>query len=163
MRPLRVLIADDDGRFREALESFLSHLSEFEVAGTAGDGEEAVRLHAGLAPDVVLMDVVMPRCDGIEATQRILAADPSARVIALTSGRDRRALALCLAAGATGCLMKDRDLARLAPLMIALATAGRLTPPAGRGEPAASEPRPAAAPAPPAPPGPPCPEPPTVR
>jgi DNA-binding NarL/FixJ family response regulator len=164
MRPLRVLIADDDDRFREALATFLARLTGIEVAGVAADGEEAVRLHAQLAPDVALIDVVMPRCDGIEATQRILVADPSARVIALTSSRDRRALALCVAAGAIGCLTKDRDLARLAPLMIALAAAARsLTPPAGRDEPAASGPRRAAARVRPGQTAPPRPRPPTGR
>jgi DNA-binding NarL/FixJ family response regulator len=137
MRPLRVLIADDDEGYREALATFLGRLDGIAVAGAARDGEEAVGLHAALAPDIVLMDVVMPRCDGIEATQRILAANPSARVIALTSGRDRRALALCLAAGAIGCLTKDSDILRLAPLMITLAAAGGLTPPGDRDEPAA--------------------------
>ena len=163
MRPLRVLIADDDDRFREALLGLLDRLEGIEVAGVAADGEEAVRLYSDVAPDVVLMDVVMPRCDGIQATRRILAAQPSARIIALTSGRDRRALALCLAAGAHGCLTKDRDTTRLAPLMIALAAAGALIPRDDRAEPAASAPRPVEGPAPPGPLAPPCPPPPTAR
>jgi DNA-binding NarL/FixJ family response regulator len=119
--PVRVLLADDDRGFREALAEALG--AHVEVVGMAADGAEAVERYRALAPEVVLMDVVMPRCDGIEATRRILALDPEARIVALTAGEDRRALALCLAAGARGCLRKD-SLA-LAPLMLALAAAGR--------------------------------------
>jgi DNA-binding NarL/FixJ family response regulator len=114
---VRVLLADDDPAFRAALAQALG--AQAEIAGAAGDGAEAVELYRTVAPDVVLMDVVMPRCDGIEATRRILALDPEARIVALTGGDDHRALALCLTAGARGCLRKDSLV--LAPLMLALA------------------------------------------
>ena len=71
------------------------------------------------------MDVVMPVCDGVEATKRILAADPVAWVVAMTADDDYRALALCLAAGANGCLRKDPDAVALASLVLALSGALR--------------------------------------
>jgi DNA-binding NarL/FixJ family response regulator len=119
---LRVLIADDDDGFRGALAELLSTRG-VDVVGTARDGREAVERFRALAPDVVLMDVVMPVCDGIEATRQIVALDPHARVVALTAGDDHRALALCLAAGAKGALKKIPDSIALAPLMLALAGA----------------------------------------
>ena len=131
--PLRVLVADDDDAFRRALTAALDGVGRVEVVGAARDGREAIELFSELAPDVVLMDIVMPRCDGIAATREILATDPGARIIALTSADDYRALALCLAAGATGCLKKDGGTLALAPLMISLhgarAPAKRTDPP----------------------------------
>jgi DNA-binding NarL/FixJ family response regulator len=126
--PLRVLVADDDAAFRNVLEVALAAAAGIELVGSAGDGLEAVRLYEERRPDVVLMDVVMPHCDGIEATKRIIAIDPSARVIALTGVEPHRMLTLCLAAGAKGALRKDPDTVALAPLMLALALADRATP-----------------------------------
>jgi DNA-binding NarL/FixJ family response regulator len=122
---VRVLIADDDDAFRRALADLLTAFGHVDVVGSARDGREAVELFSALGPDVVFMDVVMPVCDGIEATRRILARDPDARIVALTAGDDHRALALCLAAGAKGCLKKAPDTITLAPLMLALAGARR--------------------------------------
>ena len=121
--PLRVLIADDDDEFRQTLAQLLEAGGHAAVVGSARDGAEAVELFAKLEPDVVLMDVVMPGCDGIEATKRIVARDAHARVVALSAGDDHRALALCLAAGARGCLRKSADALALAPLIVALAGA----------------------------------------
>ena len=126
--PLRVLIADDDDDFRRALEANLLDVAGIELVGSARDGLEAVRLFAELAPDVVLIDVVMPRCDGVEATKQILAIEPGARVIALTGAEDGRMLALCIAAGARGCLKKGPDAIPLVPLMLALAPAASRAP-----------------------------------
>jgi CheY-like chemotaxis protein len=119
-QPVRVLIADDDEGFRGALADLLTAFGHADVVGAARDGREAVELYFALGPDVVFMDVVMPVCDGIEATKRILARDPEARIVALTAGDDYRALALCLIAGAKGCLRKAPDTIKLAPLMLAL-------------------------------------------
>jgi DNA-binding NarL/FixJ family response regulator len=134
-RPLRVLIADDDARFRRALTEILAAVGHLELAGVARDGTEAIRMFSELAPDIVLMDVVMPGCDGIKATREIRAIDPEARIVALTEGDDYRALALCLAAGAKGCLKKDPATIRLLPLMVALQSAraagSRATAPPG--------------------------------
>lgn len=120
--PLRVLIADDDDDFRRAVEAVLGDVAGVELVGSARDGVEAMHLFSALAPDVVLMDVVMPRCDGVEATKQIVAIEPGARVIALTGAEDGRMLALCIAAGAKGCLKKGPDAIPLVPLMLALAT-----------------------------------------
>jgi DNA-binding NarL/FixJ family response regulator len=125
---LRVLVADDDERFRQRLAAVLEAVPGIELVGVARDGFEAVRLFTDLAPDVVLMDVVMPRCDGVEATKQILAIEPPARVIALTGAEDYRMLALCLAAGAKGCLRKGPDTIPLVPLLLALATPAKSPP-----------------------------------
>ena len=104
--PIRVLIADDQRVVREGLAVLLGLLPGVEVVGTAADGEQAVALATELAPDVVLMDLRMPRCDGIEATRR-LREHGCARVIALTTYADDRSVLDALRAGARGYLTKD--------------------------------------------------------
>ena len=86
--PIRVLLADDQRVVREGLAMLLELLPGVEVVGTAADGEEAVALATSRAPDVILMDLRMPRVDGVEATRRIADARPQARVIALTTYAD---------------------------------------------------------------------------
>jgi DNA-binding NarL/FixJ family response regulator len=81
----RVLIADDQTIVREGLSTLLSLLPDMEVVGAATDGEEAVRLALEHHPDVVLMDLRMPRCDGTEATRRIREQAPETKVIVLTT------------------------------------------------------------------------------
>jgi DNA-binding NarL/FixJ family response regulator len=103
---IRVLIADDQAAVREGLALLLETMSEVSVVGQAGDGLEAVALAAELAPDVVLMDLNMPRSDGIEATSRILAADPDIRVVVLTTYEDDTSIVGALRAGALGYLTK---------------------------------------------------------
>jgi DNA-binding NarL/FixJ family response regulator len=119
--PLRVLVADDDPAFRRGLEAVLEGIAGVEPAGSARDGLEAVRLFSELRPDAVLMGLVMPRCDGIEATRQIIAIEPRARVIVLAGGDDLHLLPLCLAAGAGGCLRKSADSVGLVPIVLALA------------------------------------------
>ena len=82
---LRVLIADDNVRVRRALGSMLSSSGAFEVVGEAEDGQQAVQHALTLRPDVVLMDVQMPHLDGLQATQRICAVWPQARIVMLTA------------------------------------------------------------------------------
>ena len=106
---IRVLLADDERAFRDTLARLLLLSGHADVVATASNGREAVELYRELMPEAVLMDVVMPVCDGIEATRRILAVDADARIITLTSGDDYRALTLCLAAGARGCLKKGPE------------------------------------------------------
>jgi DNA-binding NarL/FixJ family response regulator len=106
-QPIRVLIADDQALIREGLEMMLRLSDGIEVAGTARDGEEAVRLVAERAPDVALMDLRMPRLDGVEATRRIAAHHPRTRVIALTTYADDDSIFGVLEAGAMGYLTKD--------------------------------------------------------
>jgi DNA-binding NarL/FixJ family response regulator len=101
------VLADDQRVVREGLEMLLGLLPGIEVVGTAADGEEAVRLAVARAADVVLMDLRMPRLDGIEATRRLADARPAARVIALTTYADEPTVLGALRAGARGYLTKD--------------------------------------------------------
>ncbi|MER7937538.1 MULTISPECIES: response regulator transcription factor [unclassified Streptomyces] len=103
----RVVVADDQTVVREGIVMLLGLLSGVEVVGAAGDGEEAVRLVAELAPDVVLMDLRMPRCDGVEATRRIRSDYPGTQVVVLTTFADDESLFPALKAGARGYLTKD--------------------------------------------------------
>jgi DNA-binding NarL/FixJ family response regulator len=103
----RVLLADDQRVVREGLATLLGLLPGIEVVGAAADGEEAVALAAELAPDIVLMDLRMPRCDGVEATRRLREANPDSKVIALTTYADDRSVVDALRAGARGFLTKD--------------------------------------------------------
>ena len=106
-KPIRVLAADDQRVVREGIALILSLLPGVEVAGTAADGEEALALVAQLRPDVVLMDLRMPRVDGVEATRRLRAEHPSVKVIVLTTYADDRSVVGALRAGAVGYLTKD--------------------------------------------------------
>ncbi|MET8765981.1 response regulator transcription factor [Streptomyces sp. NPDC004658] len=103
----RVVVADDQTVVREGIVMLLGLLPGVEVVGAAGDGEEAVRLVGELAPDVVLMDLRMPRCDGVEATRRIRTLYPGTQVVVLTTYADDDSLFPALKAGARGYLTKD--------------------------------------------------------
>jgi DNA-binding NarL/FixJ family response regulator len=105
--PIRVLVADDQRVVREGLVTILGLLPEIEVVGAAADGEEAVALSVELAPEVVLMDLRMPGCDGVEATRRIQDRAPSVDVLVLTTYADDQSLLAALRAGARGYLTKD--------------------------------------------------------
>ena len=104
---IRVLIADDHAVVREGLRAFLALQDDVEVVGEAADGEEAVQAVARLEPDVALVDLVMPRVDGIEAIGRIRAERPQTRVIVLTSFVDEDKMLPAVRAGAVGYLLKD--------------------------------------------------------
>lgn len=111
---ISVLICDDHPFVRHGLRTYLETLEDMEVAGEAADGAEAARLVAELLPDVVLMDLVMPELDGVEATRRIREASPSTRVIVLTSFDDDEKVFPAIKAGAAGYLLKDVTPADLA-------------------------------------------------
>ncbi|HKF00466.1 MAG TPA: response regulator transcription factor [Actinomycetes bacterium] len=111
--PTRVLIADDQTIVREGLSTLLGLLPEVEVVGAAADGEEAVRLTGEHRPQVVLMDLRMPRCDGVEATRRIRTLAPGTQVIALTTYADDASVFAALQAGARGYLTKNASAAEI--------------------------------------------------
>lgn len=103
---LRVLLVDDQPLIRTGFASILASQEDIEVVGEAQDGREAVELAAALDPDVVCMDVQMPRMDGIEATRRLVAAGSRAAVLILTTFDTDEALFAALSAGASGFLLK---------------------------------------------------------
>jgi two-component system, NarL family, response regulator LiaR len=111
---ITVLIADDHPVVRQGLRTFLEVQDDVELAGEASDGAEAVELARQSLPDVVLMDLVMPGVDGIEATRRIRDLSPSTKVIVLTSFDDDERVFPAIKAGAAGYLMKDVPPAELA-------------------------------------------------
>jgi NarL family two-component system response regulator LiaR len=104
---IRVVVADDHAVVREGLRTFLRLQPGIEVVGEAGDGVEAIEEARRLGPDVVLMDLVMPELDGIEAMRRIRAERPQTRVIVLTSFGEDEKLLPAVRAGAAGYLMKS--------------------------------------------------------
>jgi NarL family two-component system response regulator LiaR len=111
---ITILIADDHPVVRQGLRTFLEVQDDVELAGEASDGAEAVELARQSLPDVVLMDLVMPGVDGIEATRRIRDLSPSTKVIVLTSFDDDERVFPAIKAGAAGYLMKDVPPAELA-------------------------------------------------
>jgi DNA-binding NarL/FixJ family response regulator len=104
---VRVLVADDQRVVREGLATLLALLDGVEVVGAAADGDEVLQLAAELHPDVVLMDLRMPRCDGVEATRRLRELDPNIKVLMLTTYADDRSVIDALRSGARGYLTKD--------------------------------------------------------
>jgi DNA-binding NarL/FixJ family response regulator len=104
---ISVLLVDDHQMVRAGLAALLAATEDLVVVGQAGDGEAAVAAASTTVPDVVLMDLSMPNVDGVEATRRILAEQPEAKVVVLTSFGDRDRVSDALAAGAVGYLLKD--------------------------------------------------------
>ena len=121
---IRVLLAEDHAVVRAGLEGLLANADDVEVVGAAADGEEAVALATELGPDVVLIDLSMPRLDGIEATKRILSAKPETRVVVLTAFSDRARILGTLDAGALGYLLKDATPEELLGAIRAASTRG---------------------------------------
>jgi two-component system, NarL family, response regulator LiaR len=103
---VRLLITDDHDVVRQGLRLYLMRDPEIEIVGEAADGEEAVRLARSLRPDVVLMDLLMPRMDGIQATEAIRTELPEVEVVALTSVLEDGAVTGAIRAGAIGYLLK---------------------------------------------------------
>lgn len=106
-RPVRVMLVDDHAVVRSGLRAFLMAFEDLDLVGEASDGEEAVRLCARVQPDVVLMDLVMPRMDGATATRQIREQFPRTQVIALTSFKEEKMIQDVLRAGAIGYLLKN--------------------------------------------------------
>ncbi len=107
-RPVRVLIADDEPLFIESVEALLASDDRLEVVGTATDGKKAVELVLSLAPDVTLMDISMPKLDGIEAARRIREHQPRACILVLTGSSISADIDRSRQAGVAAFLTKDR-------------------------------------------------------
>jgi NarL family two-component system response regulator LiaR len=104
---IRVLIVDDHAVVRQGLRTFLELQEDIEVVGEAADGEQAIAAAIELEPDVVLMDLVMPRIDGVAAIERLRERVPASRVLVLTSFLDEDKVLPAVRAGAAGYLLKD--------------------------------------------------------
>ncbi len=122
--PIRVLIVDDHAVVRSGLRMFLLAFDDLELAGEASNGSEAVRMVAQLQPDVVLMDLIMPKMDGLQATREIKSRFPRVQVVALTSFADPSLMQDALNAGVISFLLKDVSASELAST-IRSAYAGR--------------------------------------
>ena len=110
---IRVMVVDDHEIVRIGLKQVLDLSGEFEVVGQAADGEEAVRVAAEVSPDLVLMDVIMPRKDGVEACREIMESSSEVRVVMLTASNAEDAVVESVAAGASGYLLKETDMEQL--------------------------------------------------
>ncbi len=104
---IRVLLADDHKILRDGLKALLEMTAEISVVAEAGDGDEAVRKAQEVSPDVIIMDLNMPRMNGIEATRLISAADPKVKVVVLSMLLDRESVVETLKAGACGYVLKE--------------------------------------------------------
>jgi DNA-binding NarL/FixJ family response regulator len=119
--PVTVVVADDQSAVREGLVLLLGTLPGITVTGEAADGEAAVELVAAANPQVVLMDLNMPRCNGVEATRRIRAGHPATQVVVLTTYSDDDSIIGALQAGALGYLTKDATRAEIGRAVLAAA------------------------------------------
>ena len=128
-RPIRVLLADDQTIVRKGMHALLDAIDGIEVVGEATNGREAAVLAAELKPDVVLMDLLMPECDGVEATRRISRTDPDVNVVILTGIGTEDKLLAAVRAGALGYLRKDADTEALTQAVRQVAGGGSWLPP----------------------------------
>jgi DNA-binding NarL/FixJ family response regulator len=121
---VRVLIVDDQALIREGLKTLLELEEGIEIVGEAADGAGGVAAYLSARPDVALMDIRMPGMDGVEATRRIRAADPEARILVLTTFDEDRLVFDAVRAGARGYLLKDLSGADLAAAVREVASGG---------------------------------------
>lgn len=119
--PVSVIVVDDQSAVREGLVLLLGTLPGIEVAGEAADGDAAIKLVAAVHPQVALMDLNMPGCDGVAATRRIRADHPGTRVVVLTTYADDESIIGALQAGALGYLTKDATRAEIGRAVLAAA------------------------------------------
>ena len=130
MDNIRLLIADDHTLFREGVRALLSAVADLQVVGEAATGEEAVTQAAALLPDVILMDIQMPGVNGIEATRRILRANPHIGVIVVTMLEDDDSVFAAMRAGARGYVLKGADKAEILSAIRTVAGGAALFSPA---------------------------------
>jgi len=128
--PIRVLVADDQKVVRDGLSVILGLLPGIEVVGAAVDGEDAFRQALAMTPDVVLMDLHMPNCDGIEAIRRLALARPRICVVVLTTYSDDHSVLAALRAGARGFLTKDAGAAEIRDAVSVVSAGGAQLDPA---------------------------------
>ena len=133
-RKIRILLADDHLVVRMGLAAIIGIEKDFELAGEAGNGREAVRLAAELDPDVIIMDLMMPQMDGVEATERIFRQNPDAKILILTTFGGSDDLKRALDAGALGAMVKDSAHAELIDAIRATARGERTLSPAIRSQ-----------------------------
>ena len=111
---IRIVVADDNESLRDSLRDLFGATDDIQVVAMAADGHEALELTRAMKPDLVVMDIGMPRLNGIQATRRIVAELPDVKVIGLSVHADKRVVALMLNAGASEYVLKDYAFERLA-------------------------------------------------
>lgn len=114
---LRILLVDDHVLFRKGVAALLARRPDMEVVGEANDGVEAIDVARELVPDVILMDIHMPKCDGLEATRMIKRELPNVKIVILTVSDDDQNLFVAIKSGAQGYLLKDLEPAKLYDLL----------------------------------------------
>ena len=129
MSQIRVLIADDHAIVRMGLTSLLSSQKDFLVVGEADDGESAVQKALNLSPDILIMDLMMPKMDGVTATKEIHKLRPSVKILILTSYGTSDGIAHALESGASGALMKSTDFAEFVSVLRRIAGGERVIAP----------------------------------
>lgn len=129
MQPIRILIADDHAIIRMGLASLLGTQKDIEVVGEAEDGEVAVTKASKLIPDIIIMDLMMPKKDGVAATKEIHKSFPNIKILILTSYGTSDGIAHALAAGASGALMKSTEFAEFVTAIRKIATGERVIAP----------------------------------
>ena len=142
MKPIRILIADDHSLMRVGLNALFSHQKDMTVVGEACDGVEAVKLADELNPDVVVMDLMMPKLDGAEATRRILDVSPDAKIFILTSYGTSDDLVRAVQNGARGAMIKSAPIEEIVDSVRSVHASGESFPPEVR-QLVAETPRPA--------------------